>query len=282
MDIIKSIKEMQGWSEARRRQGDTIAFTPTMGYLHEGHLSLIREARNHADRVVVSVFVNPTQFGPGEDFNTYPRDLERDFQLAGSAGADILFTPNTWEFYPAGFDTYIEQEKLPGHLCGLSRPGHFRGVMTIVTKLFHVVNPHVAVFGEKDFQQLAVIRRMVADLNFNIRIIGHPIVREPDGLAMSSRNTKLSSKERGAAVCLSQALDQAKKRVREGETRSRMLMGIVEETISAQPEARIDYIRICDPDTLDDVSTVHQPALLALAVNIGQVRLIDNAILSPG
>ncbi|MFZ2630221.1 MAG: pantoate--beta-alanine ligase [Desulfosalsimonadaceae bacterium] len=281
MEIIKSIKEMQNWSDQYRRQGQTIVLVPTMGYLHEGHLSLMREGRRLGDKVVVSIFVNPTQFGPGEDLSTYPRDLERDFHLAQGAGADIIFTPNAWDVYPKGFDTYIDQEKLPDHLCGLSRPGHFKGVMTVVTKLFHIVAPQVAVFGEKDFQQLAIIRRMTTDLNFDIQIISHPTVREPDGLAMSSRNTKLSSEQRKSALSLNLALQYAQKRLQEGETRSDRLIQEATDLILSYPGTTVDYIRICDPDSLDNVSTVDRPALMALAIKVGAVRLIDNRILTP-
>ena len=281
MEIIKSIKEMRGWSDQCRRLGQTIVLVPTMGYLHEGHLSLMREGRRLGDKVVVSIFVNPTQFGPGEDLSTYPRDLERDFHLAQSAGADIIFTPNAWDVYPNGFDTYIDQEKLPDHLCGLSRPGHFKGVMTVVTKLFHLVAPQVAVFGEKDFQQLAIIRRMVKDLNFDIQIISGPTVREPDGLAMSSRNTKLSSEQRKSALSLNLALQHAQKQLHGGEIRSDRLIQAATDLILSYPGTTVDYIHICDPDSLDTISTVDRPALMALAIKIGAVRLIDNRILIP-
>ena len=280
MEIIKSIKEMQRWSDQRRQQGRTIVLVPTMGYLHEGHLSLMREGRRLGDMLVVSIFVNPTQFGPGEDLGAYPRDLERDFHLAEGAGADILFTPNSWDVYPNGFDTYIDQEKLPGHLCGLSRPGHFKGVMTVVTKLFHIVMPQIAVFGEKDFQQLAIIRRMAADLNFGVQIISHPTVREPDGLAMSSRNAKLSPEQRKSAIALSLALHHAQQQLHDGETRSGRLIQDARDLILSYPGTAVDYIRICDPDSLEDISTVDRPALMALAIKIGPVRLIDNRTLT--
>ena len=281
MEIIKSIKEMRHWSDQCRRLGQTIALVPTMGYLHEGHLSLMHEGRRLGDKVVVSIFVNPTQFGPGEDLSTYPRDLERDFHLAQSAGVDILFTPNAWEVYPNGFDTYIDQEKLPDHLCGLSRPGHFKGVMTVVTKLFHIVAPQVAIFGEKDYQQLAIIRRMAKDLNFDIEIISHATVREPDGLAMSSRNVKLSSEQRKSSLSLNLALQHAQKRLHEGEIRSDRLIQEATDLILSYPGTAVDYIRICDPDTLDAVFTVDRPALMALAIKLGPVRLIDNRLLTP-
>ena len=201
---------MTQWSDRHRKAGRRIALVPTMGFLHDGHLALMQKARQEADKLVVSIFVNPTQFGPGEDFEIYPRNLERDLELSRKVGVDAAFTPQTNDFYPDGYDTFINQEKLPDHLCGLSRAGHFKGMMTIVAKLFNVVNPDIAVFGEKDFQQLAIIRRMVADLNFNIRIIGHPIVREPDGLALSSRNANLTPDQRKTALCLFAALNNAK------------------------------------------------------------------------
>ncbi|RJP93986.1 MAG: pantoate--beta-alanine ligase [Desulfobacteraceae bacterium] len=280
MEIIKSIKEMRLWSDGCRRRGQTIVLVPTMGYLHDGHLSLMREGRRHGDKVVVSIFVNPTQFGPGEDLSTYPRDLERDFNLAKDAGADIIFTPNAWDVYPQGFDTFINQEKLPDHLCGLSRPGHFKGVMTVVAKLFHMVAPQVAIFGEKDFQQLAIIRRMVTDLNFDIQIISHPTVRESDGLAMSSRNSKLSSEQRKSALSLNLALQNAQKLLNEGETRSDRLIQTATDLILSYPGTSVDYIHICDPDSLENVSTITGPAVMALAIKVGPVRLIDNMILT--
>jgi pantoate--beta-alanine ligase len=281
MEIIKSVKEMQRWSAQCRKQGQTIVLVPTMGYLHEGHLSLMREGRRLGDKVVVSIFVNPTQFGPGEDLSTYPRDLERDFHLAQGTSVDIIFTPNAWEVYPNGFDTYIDQEKLPDHLCGLSRPGHFKGVMTVVTKLFHMVAPQIAIFGEKDYQQLAIIRRMVKDLNFDIQIKNGPTVREPDGLAMSSRNVKLASEQRKSALSLYLALQQAQKQLLDGETRSVQLIAEASRRILSYPGTVIDYIHICDPDSLEDIAKVDGPALMAMAVKVGAVRLIDNKILTP-
>jgi pantoate--beta-alanine ligase len=272
---------MSQWSKDRRGRGLTISFVPTMGFLHEGHLSLMREAKRRCDLTVVSIFVNPTQFGPQEDFDAYPRDLNRDLKMAESAGADLVFTPERNDLYPEGFDTFLVQEKLPGHLCGLSRPGHFRGVLTIVAKLFHIVNPHAAVFGEKDYQQLAVIRRMAKDLHFDITIVGYPIVREPDGLAMSSRNVRLSAGQRTAAACLYQSLVNARQMVADGETDPEKILSAAAALINAQPEAEIDYIKICDPGTLDDVSSIGCPVVMAVAVKIGRTRLIDNMILSP-
>jgi pantoate--beta-alanine ligase len=272
---------MHTWSQQRRQTGQTIAFVPTMGYFHEGHLALMREGRHNADHVAVSIFVNPTQFGPQEDFDAYPRDLERDLKMAHSAGVDVVFAPERKDLYPDGYDTFINAEKLPRHLCGLSRPGHFRGVLTIVAKLFHIVCPHTAIFGQKDYQQLAIIRQMVKDLNFDIRIIGYPTIREQDGLAMSSRNVRLSASQRISALCLYQSLINAKESVVGGENESNKIIASATTLIQSHPETSIDYIQICDPDTLDDVNIIDRAVLLALAVKVGGTRLIDNMILSP-
>ena len=272
---------MANWSNRHRREGHLISFVPTMGFLHEGHLSLMKEAKRLGDKLVISIFVNPTQFGPGEDLDSYPSDLERDLMLAGEIGVDVAFTPNKADFYPQGFDTFIDQEKLPKHLCGLSRSGHFQGVMTIVAKLFNVVNPNIAVFGEKDFQQLAIIRRMVKDLNFNIRIIGHPTVREADGLAMSSRNSKLTPAQRITGLCLITSLKKAQSSLKNNETNSAVLIHNAVEFIYSHPDTTIDYIKICDPGTLDDVAEIDRPVVMAMAVNVGTTRLIDNVILNP-
>jgi pantoate--beta-alanine ligase len=252
-----------------------------MGFFHEGHLSLMREGQKHGNILIVSIFVNPTQFGPGEDFETYPRDVERDLGLAEKEGVDVVFTPDREQFYSPSYQTSVTLRKLPSHLCGLSRPHFFGGVATVVTKLFNVVQPHAAVFGEKDFQQLTIIRQMVRDLNFNIKIIGAPIVREPDGLAMSSRNAYLTSQQRVSALCLYDALCQAKKRVAGGETSALKLIEEAKRRILSFPDTTIDYISICDPGTLEDVSEADRPVLMALAVNIGQTRLIDNMPLNP-
>lgn len=282
MEIIRTVPEMQAASEKMRKAGRTIALVPTMGFLHEGHLSLMEKGLLLADVLVVSIFVNPTQFCPGEDLDQYPRDFENDVKLAGETGVDILFAPEKESLYPQGFDTYVVQEKLPAHLCGLSRPGHFRGVLTIVAKLFNIVKPHVAVFGEKDFQQLAIIRRMVEDLNFDINIVGGPIVREEDGLAMSSRNANLDSEGRKSARIISKSLYAARQMVLAGERRADRIIERAVEMISAEPDAQIDYVNICSPDTLDDIALVDRPALMAVAVKIGGVRLIDNIMLEPG
>ncbi len=272
---------MQHRAEQIRKSGETIAFVPTMGYLHKGHLSLMVHGNNLADRLVASIFVNPTQFGPNEDLSKYPRDPERDAALAGEAGVDLLFTPNEKDLYPAGFETYVVQTALPEHLCGLSRPSHFRGVLTIVTKLFHIVKPHFAVFGEKDFQQLSVIRKMAADLNFDTEIIGVPTIRESDGLAMSSRNKFLSENHRKSALVLYRCLTEARRMVAAGETDPQKIIKMSEAAINAEAETTIDYIAICHPDTLDDVRVIGQPAVMALAVKVGGTRLIDNLMLFP-
>ena len=279
MKIITTVSEMQQQADDLRKQGRTIGFVPTMGYLHEGHLSLIRTARSHADTVVVSVFVNPTQFGPNEDFASYPRDIEGDEEKAEKAGADIVFYPEAEEMYGPGFSTSVQVEGLTNRLCGASRPGHFKGVTTVVSKLFLIVKPHLAVFGQKDAQQAAVIRQMVSDLNFDISIITAPIVREHDGLAMSSRNKYLSAQERKQALALHDALESARKMAEHGETKAAVLILHMQQRIEREPDARIDYIEIVDTGTLEPVSTVHIRALAAVAVYIGSTRLIDNCVL---
>ena len=278
---ITAIDQMQQESKRLLQNGKTIAFVPTMGYLHQGHLALMREGRRHGDALVISIFVNPAQFGPAEDFQTYPRDMDRDLGLAKSAGVDVVFAPKAEAMYDKAYQTYVELEMLPRHLCGRSRPGHFRGVATVVTKLFNVIRPQVSVFGEKDYQQLAIIRRMVRDLNLDIEIIGVPTVREPDGLAMSSRNNYLSEDERRSALALFESLGQAQKRVAEGMKDANELIRAASELIESRPHTRIDYVAICDPETLEGVDRVDKPALMALAVQVGKTRLIDNAILKP-
>ena len=279
MKLIESIEEMQSESAKARSAGQTIALVPTMGYLHSGHASLMHEGRKRADLLVASIFVNPTQFGAGEDFSTYPRDLERDMQIAESAGVDIVFTPKATEMYPPGYQTYVNVEELSLPLCGANRPGHFRGVTTVVTKLFNIVMPNVALFGKKDYQQLAVIRRMTADLNVNIEIIGMPIVRETDGLAMSSRNAYLSPEQRQAALCLSRSLRTAKELYRSGELNVATMRERVTAVIAAEPSAAVDYIEFRHGDSLEQVAVADDRTLLALAVKIGTTRLIDNCLL---
>jgi pantoate--beta-alanine ligase len=281
MQIIERVLEMQRWSETERRQGRRIALVPTMGALHDGHLSLVRDGKMRGDRVVVSLFVNPAQFAPQEDFAGYPRDFERDRELVAGAGVDVLFHPAVEEMYPEGFDTGIEIRELSAPLCGAVRPGHFRGVATVVAKLFNIVRPHVAIFGCKDYQQLQIIRRLARDFNFDIEIIGHPTVREADGLAMSSRNAYLDPVERKAALCLYRSLRHAEELVRHGERRAAAIVAGARAEIAREALARIEYVSFCDPESLREIERVHDAALLALAVRIGKARLIDNLILKP-
>jgi len=280
MKIINTVKDMQKHADQIRNSGKTIAFVPTMGFLHEGHLSLIKDGKKRADEVVVSIFVNPTQFGPGEDFTAYPRDLDRDLALCRDAGADAVFTPKDTELYQSAYQTYINLTKLPNHLCGISRPTHFKGVATVVSKLFNIVKPHIAIFGQKDYQQLLVIRQMVCDLNFDIEIIGAPIVREKDGLAMSSRNTYLTPDQRKQALCLYNSLNKAQELLNSGVIETAKITDAAKEIITSQPESLIDYIRIFDPDTLEDVQIADKAVRMALAVKIGKTRLIDNSLLT--
>jgi pantoate--beta-alanine ligase len=280
MKVIVRLTEMQRFSLSAREERKRIGFVPTMGYLHEGHLSLIRAARANTDLVVVSIFVNPTQFGPGEDFGRYPRDLDRDKRLAEGVGTDVIFYPSVEEMYPEDFSTYVEETKLSKHLCGLSRPTHFRGVTTVVLKLFNVVQPDVAYFGQKDAQQALIVRRMVRDLNLPVRVEVLPIVREEDGLALSSRNEYLSPVQRKHATVLHQSLMEAKRLVEMGERDAYMIRARMEEMIESAGDARINYISIVSRDTLDDIKEVRGNVLIALAVFMGKTRLIDNLELS--
>ncbi len=276
MDIVTDVAEMQRRCLAAREKGQRIAFVPTMGFLHEGHLSLLRAGRGAGDILVLSIFVNPTQFGAGEDFDRYPRNLERDAELARSAGVDWVFAPRASDMYPAGYATCVEVEGLTQNLCGKSRPGHFRGVTTVVAKLFAIVQPRVALFGRKDFQQLAVIRRMSVDLNVPVEVRGLPIVREADGLAMSSRNVNLSPEQRRQALSLSQGIGLAVDQVREGRRDCGRVIDAVRKRIEQEPETRIDYIQICHAETLQDMDVIDKNAVLLLAVKVGDTRLIDN------
>ena len=242
---------------------------------------MMRKGREIGDDLVISIFVNPAQFGPQEDFESYPRNIERDLQRAQEIGVDAVFTPDNMGLYPEGFQTYIELEKLPNHLCGLSRPVFFKGVATVVAKLFNIVKPHVAIFGEKDYQQLTVIRRMVCDLNFDIEIVSGSTVREPDGLAMSSRNNYLTPKQRTSALTLYKSLVKAKDLLKNGVKDAGEIIQTATKLIASHPETRIDYISICDPESLDDIKTIDKPTLMALAVNVGTTRLIDNMMLNP-
>jgi pantoate--beta-alanine ligase len=279
MRIIEKVSEMQQQADTWRREGKRIALVPTMGYLHAGHLALMDTAQRHGDLVVISIFVNPTQFGPGEDYRNYPRDLDRDLKLASGVGVQIAFMPAVEEMYPAGFQTHVEVTEVTRNLCGRSRPGHFRGVATVVLKLFQVVKPHAAIFGEKDFQQLVTIRRMAQDLNLDVSVIGHPIVREPDGLAMSSRNVYLDGGQRQTALRLSQSLQRAQTLVDSGERRAAAVIAAVQGHIGEVDGTQVDYVQICHPETLEDVDAIDGPSLLALAVRVGKARLIDNCVL---
>ncbi|MDD2901446.1 MAG: pantoate--beta-alanine ligase [Syntrophales bacterium] len=280
MEIVSGLAQMRQISQDWRTQGQRIALVPTMGYFHEGHLSLMRYGREAADRLVVSLFVNPAQFGPHEDLATYPRDLERDSGMAREVGVDVLYTPEPAAMYPPGYQTYVTVEELSRGLCGASRPGHFRGVATVVLKLLNQVQPDVAVFGEKDYQQLQVIRRLVADLNVPVEIVGRPIVREADGLAMSSRNTYLSPEERAAALCLFRALKAARELALSGAKSRESILEAVKGIITATPHTDIDYLALVHPETLQEVNTIEKEARLALAVKVGKTRLIDNTLLS--
>ena len=276
MKILRTAAEMTAWSNQENAQGRTICLVPTMGFFHEGHLSLMRMGASLADQAVVSLFVNPMQFGPDEDLARYPRAFARDCELAERQGASVLFSPDHEEMYPKGFQTQVLVRNLTSPLCGRNRPGHFVGVTTVVAKLFHIVKPRTAVFGEKDYQQLAVIRRMTQDLNLDIEIKGHPIVREPDGLAMSSRNSYLSAGERQTALCLYKSIQACRERVRKGERDSLRLIDGIKTILQSHPAVAIDYVAIVDGTTLADCVTVDRHSILALAVKVGKTRLIDN------
>jgi pantoate--beta-alanine ligase len=279
MEIFKKASEMQPWSRQLKKQDKTICLIPTMGYLHKGHLSLIEKGKALYDKTVLSIFVNPTQFGENEDLDSYPSDLEKDLSHAEKLKVDAVFLPSKDEIYNKNYQTYIELTNLPKHLCGLSRPVHFRGVATVVTKLFNIVDPDAAVFGQKDYQQLQVIRQLTKDLNFNIKIIGAPIVREDDGLAMSSRNTYLSPEQRKSGLCLSQSIEKTKKMIHLGETDANVILNKINEFIKSFKGVQIDYIALCDPETLDNVNDIKGKTLLALAIQVGKTRLIDNALI---
>ncbi len=276
MRIVKTIEEVRTLVKGWKAEGLSVGLVPTMGYLHEGHGSLIARARKENERVVVSIFVNPMQFGPGEDLESYPRDLEKDSAYCESLGADLIFHPEPEEMYTEGFCSYVDMSVLTEELCGLSRPVHFRGVCTVVNKLFNIVQPDRAYFGQKDAQQLAVIRRMVEDLNMDLEIVGCPIVREEDGLAKSSRNTYLSKEEREAARVLSRAVRLGEELVAAGERDAKKLVSEMAAVIEQEPLARIDYVKAVDGLSMQQIETVKLPMLVALAVFIGKTRLIDN------
>lgn len=281
MKVIEDIQRMAMLSKILKKESKTIGFIPTMGYLHDGHISLIKAAKQHTDVAVVSIFVNPIQFSPKEDLDKYPRDFKRDEEMARLAGSDVLFYPSAGDMYPEGYATYVEVERVSDALCGASRPGHFKGVATVVTKLFGIVKPDIAYFGQKDAQQTIVIKKMVEDLNMDVEIKVIPTVREKDGLAMSSRNIYLSEPERKDALCLYQALGKAEAAVRSGERDVSKMIKTMEGVVKEKPTAKIDYIQAVDAKTLNPVDTVSGDTLIALAVFIGDTRLIDNAILKP-
>lgn len=279
MKIVTTVEEVREYVRAWRKEGKSVGLVPTMGYLHEGHESLIDRSVKENDKTVVSVFVNPIQFGPKEDLATYPRDLERDAALVTRAGADLIFHPEVEEMYAPDFCTYVDMEGLTKGLCGKTRPTHFRGVCTVVSKLFHIVTPDRAYFGQKDAQQLAVIRRMVRDLSMGVTIVGCPIIREEDGLAKSSRNTYLNAEERKAAVQLSRALKEGKQMIEAGERDAAKVIRAIRELLEKEPLARIDYVELVDWGSLEPVDTIEGPILTAIAVYIGTTRLIDNFII---
>ena len=282
MKVLESKKTARELVGKWKRDGLIVGLVPTMGYFHAGHLSLMDECGRRADRTVVSIFVNPTQFAPGEDLDSYPRDVERDMRLAGEHGVDAVFIPVDGEMYSPGHKTWVVVDELTDGLCARSRPTHFRGVATVVAKLFHTIQPDVAIFGQKDFQQLQIIRRMTDDLDMPVKIVAAPIVRETDGLAMSSRNAYLSEEERSSAICLYQALEQAEEIVKEKGVRdSGKIRNAMRETIESFPFTRIDYIFTGDPESLKPLEFINGPLLAALAVFVGSTRLIDNMLIKP-
>lgn len=279
MQLVRKIEEIKAITRGAAREGKSVGFVPTMGYLHEGHISLMKKARKENDFLAVSIFVNPTQFGPTEDLDSYPRDLERDLKLCEEAGVDVVFAPEPSEMYPQGYSTYVTVEGcVTAGLCGKSRPIHFRGVATVVTKLFNIVRPERAYFGQKDAQQVAVIKKMVKDTNQDVQVIACPIVREADGLAMSSRNTYLSPSERQDALTLSSSLFGAVGLISAGEKSADAVRSYIESRFSGIESASIDYIEIVDPDTMEPLSFISDRALIAIAVKIGKTRLIDNIV----
>jgi pantoate--beta-alanine ligase len=281
MEIIKTIKEMKEFSSQARGAGKTIALVPTMGFFHEGHFSLMREGRRRGNLLIVSLFVNPTQFGPNEDFKNYPRDFDRDRGMAEEVGTDILFAPEAGEMYPLDAQTIVRVEKVTQNLCGRSRPTHFQGVTTVVLMLFEIVMPHVAIFGEKDYQQVVTVQQMVRDLHMSVEVVGMPTVREADGLAMSSRNTYLLPEEREAALSLYRSLQKAKELLQKGERKADRILQEMKGILQSEPLVRIDYAQICDAHTLQDVNRIEGDVVVALAAYLGKTRLIDNLTFRP-
>lgn len=278
MRVIETISDMKAVTRSNRDLGKTIGFVPTMGYLHEGHLSLMKRSVAGNDFTVISIFVNPTQFGPNEDFEKYPRDIERDFRLAESVGVDVVFAPSVAEMYPDNYKTYVEVEDITNVLCGLSRPGHFRGVTTVVNKLFNIVEPNKAYFGQKDAQQVVVLKKMVRDLNMNLEIVTCPIIRESDGLAMSSRNVYLDKEERMAALILSKSLFEVEEMIKQGEKSREKVVKYLKDRIKSEKLADIDYVEVVSTDGLGQAEKLEGSILVALAVKFGKTRLIDNIV----
>ncbi len=282
MEVIALPCDMQRWSETARRRGATIAFVPTMGFLHEGHLTLMREGRKRASLLASSLFVNPTQFGPNEDFSRYPRNFEGDCAMMRDVPVDVLFAPEPAVMYPPGSQTWVEVTAMTQGLCGAHRPGHFRGVTTVVAKLFNIVKPHIALFGEKDYQQLRTIERMVQDLNFDLEIVPVPTVHEPDGLAMSSRNAYLSPDQRRQALALSGALQAAGAAFKAGARDPRELVRAARRSLDSTPDVKVEYIDAVDAETLQPLEQIERPVVVAIAARLGATRLIDNMVFTPG
>ena len=279
MQTFTTVNAMQDWCKEQKSGGKTIGLVPTMGYLHQGHMALVREARRSCDIVVVSIFVNPIQFGAGEDFEDYPRDLEKDSQLLEQEAVDVIFAPSIKEMYPSNYGSFVEVEaEMTKKLCGQSRPGHFRGVTTVVSKLFHICSPDFAFFGQKDAQQVMIIEKMVKELNFPLSIVRVPIVREIDGLALSSRNVYLNEEQRAQALVLNRSLQAARELIESGEKNVKQVKKLLEKVIKSSPEANIVYIEIYDANDLADIEEIKDRALIALAVKFGTTRLIDNLI----
>ena len=279
MDILKTKSEMQEWSKNKKKGSKTICLVPTMGYLHQGHISLMEKGKPLCDELVVSIFVNPAQFGPNEDLDAYPTDIENDLALAKKAGVTAVFLPDKKNIYPENFQTEIKLQYLPKFLCGKFRPVHFAGVAVVVAKLFNIIMPDIAIFGQKDYQQLQIIRQLVLDLDFDIKIVGGDIIREKDGLAMSSRNAYLSKTQRASALSLSKSLNLAKKLIAKGEKNPVVIRNQIEKFMGTFPETNIEYICFCNPKTLEDVDQIENQILLAMAVKLGKTRLIDNALI---
>ena len=279
MQVINDLQEMQNLAMGWRVRGDRIVLVPTMGFFHQGHLSLMEYGRTRGDHLVVSIFVNPTQFGPQEDLERYPRDFERDCNLARDVGVNLIFAPEAVQMYPAGYQTFVTVAEVTRGLCGASRPTHFQGVATVVLKLFNLVQPQVAVFGEKDYQQLVTLQRLAADLNLPVEVVGRPLVREPDGLALSSRNVYLSPEERRSALKLSQALFKARELVANGELTRQNLFGVLKPLFASDPAITLDYLVLVDNQTLEEITEIDGQARLAVAARVGRTRLIDNILL---